>query len=896
MAGRAVKVKIGVLLLLLLGFPIALRLYTDYLWFQSMGYAEVFLTVLSSKLALAGAGALLLFLFAFSNAYVASRSYGVSKTRGGETEILVPQGLDILFIAVMAVSAVLFALYISRHWELLLRFLNRQPFGVAEPVFGRDVSFYVFELPFYETLLRMAFFILLFSGVLTALIYLLKSGSIIVERALTEFRFEPPTLAFRARAHLLSLLALFFFLLAISYRLQGYELLFSHRSNAFFGPGYTDMSVALPALKALALLALLAGLSVLLNLSFKRPLLPIALVALLIIVHLLVLNGYASLVQEYRVAPNEIALESPYILNNIRYTSLAFGLDNVGERDFKVSPNLTAEELEENSPTITNIRLWDPRPLKDTYKQLQEIRLYYEFNDVDVDRYELDGEYVELMVSPREIEPKQLPPNARNWINEHLVYTHGYGVVATPVNRATPEGLPELLVKDIPPESRHFEIERPEIYFGELTKSYVIVNTRQEEFDYPRGNENSYTTYQGDAGVELSSYLRKVAMALRFGTAKILLSRYITSESRILFNRDIRSIVTTIAPFFIYDRDPYVVMAGGRLKWIVDGYTVTDRYPYSTPYRGVSYIRNSVKVVIDAYSGETTFYLADPSDPLGKAYSEMFPALFKPLSEMPGDLKKHLRYPEDLFTLQAEVYAKYHMKDPRVFYNLEDMWNFPRELYESRRIVMQPYYIIMKLPEEEREEFLLMLPFTPRNKDNMIAWMYARSDPGYYGELGVFKFPKKELVFGPAQIEARIDQDERISEQLTLWGQVGSRVIRGNLLVIPVENSILYVEPLYLLAEQSKLPELKRVIVAYGDNIVMEEELGKALAEIFGRAEQPQARAGGERAAPALIEEALGHYEKAMEELRAGNWSGFGEELERLGSALLELNRSRAKR
>ncbi|RMF91019.1 MAG: UPF0182 family protein [Methanobacteriota archaeon] len=890
MAGNWTKLQIALLLILIMAFTAGIGLYTDYLWFQSMGYGGVFLTILKTKAALAIGAAAIFFVFAYINATAASRSYAVSRTRDDEAEVILPEDLSTIILGIIAAASVLFGIALSGSWEEVLRYLNKTPFGISDPVFGRDAAFYVFDLPFYETALRAAFLMLVFIGAITLLVYLLKSKSILFDMTFSDIRFEIPKFTSWAKAHLLLLLAAFFILMAASYRLQAYNLLLSSRSDTFFGPGYTDLTVTLPALGLLAALSTLTAISMVLTIWIKRPWIPAGFVVILIAVHTLGLGFYAGIVQEYRVRPNEISLETPYIKNNIEHTVKAFNLEKVDDQPFEVSANLTAEDLDKNAPTIRNIRLWDPRPLKDTYKQIQEIRLYYEFNDVDVDRYDLDGEYVEVMLSAREIDTSQLSESARNWINEHLVYTHGYGVVASPVNTIGKQGLPELLIKDIPPESQSFKIERPEIYFGERTDNYVIVKTRQREFDYPRGNENQYTTYEADSGVQLNSYVRKLAMAIRFGTPKIILSEDITDESRILFNRNIKTLTSTIAPFLAYDRDPYLVVSGGRLYWIIDGYTTTARYPYSTPYSGINYIRNPVKVVVDAYTGETDFYIVDERDPIINTYAGIFPGLFRPYSEMPEDLKRHLRYPEDMFTIQAAVYAKYHMTDPVVFYNLEDMWNIPNELYENQRIPMEPYYIIMKLPGEEKEEFLLMQPFTPRNKDNMIAWMYARSDPGHYGELGVFKFPKQELIFGPAQVEARIDQDERISEQLTLWGQVGSRVIRGNLLVIPVENSILYVEPLYLLAEQSRLPELKRVIVAYGDDIVMEETLDEALAAIFGETAAPATETapttGPTEDLPTL---ALQHYNNAMEALKAGDWAGFGEELGALEEVLQKM-------
>ncbi len=893
MAGFWTKVQVALFILVIVGFSAAVRLYIDYLWFESMGHLEVFLTILKSKVYLGLAGGAALLVFAYLNAFIASKSYAVSVTREGDTEIDIPENInEIVGVGIFAV-AILFGLFISSSWEGVLRYLNRSQFGIADPVFGLDVGFFIFELPFYHLVLRGVFLVLIFTSAITLLVYLIKSKSILFDMLNQDIRFEMPKFTGWAKSHLFLLLAIFFVLLSINYRLQAYDLLLSSRSDTYFGPGKTDLSVVLPSLRLLSIVSLIVGASMLLNIKLKKPAISSALVVLLVGLHILLLLVYAGVMQEFRVAPNEIKVETPYILDNIRFTTMAFGLTDVEDRPFEVDLNLSAEDIVNNAPTIDNIRLWDPRPLKDTYGQIQGIRLYYDFNDVDVDRYVLDGNLREVMLSARELNPAGLPASARNWINEHLVYTHGYGVVASPVNTVTTEGLPDLLLKNIPPESQHMAmaIERPEIYFGEKTDNYVILNTATEEFDYPSGDANVYTTFQADSGVPLSSYARKLLMAYRFGTAKILLSGDITPQSRILFDRNIRTISRKITPFLAYDSDPYLVVSDGRLFWIMDGYTISDRYPYSTPHSRINYVRNPVKVVIDAYTGETTFYIIDETDPLIQTYSAIFPDLFTPFSEMPEDLKAHLRYPEDMFVLQATVYSKYHMEDARVFYNLEDMWNVPNELYENRKIEMDPYYIIMKLPEEEKEEFILMLPFTPRNKDNMIAWMYARSDPEHYGTLGVFKFPKQELIFGPMQIEARIDQDSTISEQLTLWGQVGSRVIRGNLLVIPVENSILYAEPLYLLAEQSQLPQLKRVIVAHGDRIVMEETLDNALTAIFGSKipEVVVPKPGEEILAEDLTSEALNAYNRAQEALKAGDFAKFGEELKKLEEILNRL-------
>jgi hypothetical protein len=571
---------------------------------------------------------------------------------------------------------------------------------------------------------------------------------------------------------------------------------------------------------------------------------------------------------------------------------------------------LSLEALQDNAATLRNVRLWDYRPLLQTYAQIQEIRLYYDFVDVDIDRYQFDGDYRQVTLAARELAPEQL--RNRTWVNEHLEFTHGYGLVMSPVNEVTPEGLPVLYVRDLPPEvSVNLRIDRPEIYYGEKGGRYVFVKTRVQEFDYPKGDTNVRTTYQGKGGVSVGSVLNRLAFALRFGDSQIFFADALTSESRILFYRNIHERVRRVAPFLAYDRDPYLVVADGRLVWLQDAYTLTDRYPYSQPVddrfavhadRTGNYIRNSVKVAIDAYDGTLTFYIADPTDPLIQTYASIFPQLFQPMDQMPQSLRAHIRYPEDLFRIQAQIYATYHMKDPNVFYNKEDVWAIPSEVYQGDQLPMEPYYVIMRLAGEEREEFVLILPFTPATKNNLIAWMAARCDGEHYGELVVYNFPKQELVYGPLQIEARIDQDPTISAQLSLWSQRGSRVIRGNLLVIPLGDSLVYFEPLYLQAEASQLPELKRVIVAFGEKVAMEESLEEALQVVFGgtraiaRGEETPAMGESEASgiSPALadlIRAAREHYDAAQEALRQGDWATYGQELKALKEVLDEMAR-----
>ncbi|MBW2202204.1 MAG: UPF0182 family protein, partial [Deltaproteobacteria bacterium] len=640
-------------------------------------------------------------------------------------------------------------------------------------------------------------------------------------------------------------------------------------------------------------------------------------------------NILPILVQKVVVKPNELAKESPYIAYNIKYTREAYNLNKIKEVDFPASDKLSLTEIKAHKATIKNIRIWDKRPLLQTYKQLQSIRLYYDFKDVDVDRYQIDQEYRQVMLSARELVANQLPPKAKTWVNRHLIYTHGYGLALNTVNDVTDEGLPHLLIKDLPPVvDFDLKIGRPEIYYGEMTDDYVLVNTTAEEFDYPRGDANVYTNYQGTGGVPLKSFARRILYAIEFLDPQILFTRYLKPESRIMYNRRIDRRVRAIAPFLDYDGDPYLVISGQRLYWMLDAYTTSAMYPYSQRtynyfHKGLNYIRNSVKITIDAYTGDVSFYMIDVKDPIVRTYARIFPGLFKPLREMPTDLQKHIRYPKDLFQIQANMYKAYHMKNVKVYYNQEDLWQSPDEMYGDQRQKMEPYYIIVRLPGEVSEEFLLMLPFTPSGKDNMISWLAARSDMPNYGRLIVYKLPKEKLVFGPMQIEARIDQQTEISQELTLWGQRGSTVIRGNLLAIPIGDTFIYVEPVYLEAKQPEvtpavmqptegrrtrnavraarpvssksaaLPELKRVIVSFSKRLAMKENLDAALFSVLGKRMPaaalaspsiPQAIGGSSPA-----QRALEHYNRARAYLREGNWAGYGKELEALETILNEM-------
>ncbi|HEY6546815.1 MAG TPA: UPF0182 family protein, partial [Vicinamibacteria bacterium] len=624
-------------------------------------------------------------------------------------------------------------------------------------------------------------------------------------------------------------------------------------------------------------------------------------------------RGYATLFERFVVAPNEQARERPFILHNIEATRRAFGLEGVSERELSGEALLTREDIDGNQATLTNVPLWDHQPLLDTFGQMQEIRTYYDFASVDNDRYRIDGEWRQVMLSARELNSASLP--SRTWINERMTFTHGYGLTLGPVNQVTEEGLPVLFIKNLPPESSvpSLQVTEPSLYFGELSNDHVFVKTRTREFHYPKGDDNVTSTYDGQGGGSGGGYWRKGLFSNRFGSMKTLLSDDFTPESRVIFHRRIAERVERIAPFLSFDPDPYLAISGGRLLWVQDAYTTSQTYPYSTPIRGgVNYIRNSVKVTVDAYHGTTTFYLLDPKDPVAGTLAKAFPSLFRPLSEMSEDLRTRLRYPETLFSIQASVFATFHMTNPAVFYNKEDQWEVPAiDDQGGQAVRMQPYYTIMKLPGEKEAEFIQMLPFTPRQKDNLAAWMVARSDGDRYGQLAVFQVPKQRVVFGPRQVVARINQDQVISPQITLWNQQGSQVIQGTLLVIPIEESLLYIRPLYLRAAGGRIPELKRVIVAHQNQIVMEETLEAGLERLFpkgGRTapagqtprsgpaggESPVGAAGltgADAGSAELLARASEHYERAMKAQREGNWALYGDEIKRLGETLAQMKK-----
>jgi hypothetical protein len=877
----------------------------DWLWFSSIGYLQVFLTSIGAKAVLffavlTATGAILWLngLLAVRFARRQWTQHPAAWQRPGIATLPNPFGFmrnRLSWPRVIASGAGLLAILVAAgevsNWDLFLRFFYQVPYGANDPVYIKDIGFYLFSLPAYIVIKNWMLLALFLSAFFAAAIYWVH-GDIEYD---AQHRSMSPTVI----AHGSALVGLLFAVKAWSYGLDRYLLLYGD-NGVVVGASYTDIHVGLPGLWLLIGLSIVAAFAAWANLRVRTYRL-LAAAFVLVGIGSFVLSGAAPVLFRYLfVKPSELQLEKPYIERNIALTRLAYNLDQIAAKPFAAEQKLTFKALEANKATIENIRLWDWLPLSDTYAQLQEIRTYYKFHDLDVDRYWLDGSYQSVMLSARELRSSLLPPNAQTWVNRHVLFTHGNGAVMSPVTRKSTEGLPFFYLRDIPPVADGGpKIDEPRIYYGEESDDYVIVKGSTPEFDYPKGKDNVYAAYDGAGGVPIGATVWRMLFAYYFNDPNLLLSSYITTDSRIMIRRNIQERVRTIAPFLRLDHDPYLVISNGRMFWMQDAYTTSSYFPSAQPVQDLdlNYIRNSVKVIVDAYNGTVDFYLIDPGDPIAATYQRIFPSLFKPFTAMPPDLQKHIRYPEDLFLIQARLYQTYHMEAAEVFYNREDLWQFPRQPGGDGTSMMTPYYIVMRLPGEPQAEFFLMLPMVPSRRDNMIAWLAARCDAPYYGKLIVYEFPKEKLVYGPFQIEARINQNTEISQQLTLWNQMGSRVIRGNLLVIPIENSILYVSPLYLRAQQGHLPELKRVIAAYGEHVVMKETLAEALAALFtepGAApavsstteEMPLTSPAGSQA-----REALDRYNRAVERLKSGDWKGFGTQFDAMRELLEEMNR-----
>ena len=922
-----VVMVIVVILVLLIGCA---GFLTNWMWFDSLGYEKVFWTKFLSQLEIGVpvflAAMLLVRIYLKSlkkHYFIEVESHEIPDEKRLNK---ISWGMSVVFGLLVGLTAG------ASTWMDFRQFANATSFGLKDPLFHLDISFYVFKLAFLTKANNIVLGIVVGVVIITLLYY----GILITVRTPDMFEWEPEepegpetsgenaipfTRKYRKKPsekrtldlnndnmiqllHIasgkLTLLGIVFYLMvAMDFLMRQFDLLHVH-TGAVYGAGFTDVNVKLWVYRLIMVLSIVGAVTLCHHMHRKEPKklvrIPIAIVAVGL------LGGVVSFaVQNLLVSPDEINKESKYLERNISYTRHAYGLDNIKVEEFPAEQNLNQQAIRDNSQTITNIRINDYEPVQDFYNQTQSIRQYYDFNDVDIDRYNIDGEQTQTYLAAREINESKI---SSTWINRHLKYTHGYGAAVSRVDAVTASGQPDIIVKNIPPESeaKDIDITRPEIYFGELTNDYVIVNTDEQEFDYPNGNENSYSTYKGKAGIKLN-LLNRILFSVREGSMKLLVSSNVNSDSRIIINRNIKDRVEKLMPYLSYEKDPYMTVVNGKLYWIVDAYTTSSYYPYSEPYSGevgsTNYIRNSVKVVVDAYNGDTTFYVVDQDDPVARTYQKIYPTLFKDVKEMPEGIRKHIRYPNSLLKIQAGVYTKYHMDQVKVFYQDEDLWDIAHQIYGTEEKEMDPSYFIFELPDEKKAEFINMIPFTPKSKQNMTAIMMARNDGNRYGQLLVYKFPKNKTVYGPMQIEAQIDQNTEISKEFSLWNSSGSKYRRGDLFVIPINNSIMYVEPVYLEASNQAIPEMKRVIVAYGDKIAYESTLEDALADLFGEDEnggQSQSAAAssgknnsGKSNTKELIQKANEAYENAVNAQKSGNWKKYGDYLDELEKYLNQL-------
>lgn len=941
--GRGSRIAALVIMIIVVAFVIVAALVgflTDFLWFRELGYTSVFWKQLKTELEIG------IPVFVFTALLV--RLYLRSLRNGYFREIQsheIPdlKRLKLISWGLSGIFAILVAIYAARDmWMNFLQFTHSTSFSLKDPIFGMDIGFYVFKLEFLGKLNNLAIGIIIGVVLLTVLYY----GILMTVRTPDFFEGDPDQSVgeddftrarhensipfgrknspgeefirtFTSRGgrgerpeinkgnfrHLMSIASgkltilgvIFYIMIAVDFFLNQFDLLHAH-TGTVYGAGFTDVNITLLMYRVIMAAAIVAAVTFVIHMRRKeyRKLLR-APAAIVIIGIVGVIAGL--LVQSLVVSPDEINKESRYLKNNITYTQHAYGLDNVKVESFPANASLDQAAINENSQTIGNIRINDYEPVQDFYNQTQSIRQYYEFHDVDIDRYNINGQETQTYLSPREINESKI---SDTWLNKHLKYTHGYGAAVSQVDKVTASGQPDVLVKNIPPDSsvEELKINRPEIYFGELTNDYAVVDTNEKEFDYPDGNNNKYTTYKGNAGIRLTPFNR-ILFSMREGSMQLLVSSNVTSKSRIIVNRNIEDRVKKIMPYLKYESDPYMTVVDGKLYWIIDAYTTSSYYPYSEPYSGevgsTNYIRNSIKVTIDAYNGDVKFYVIDKDDPIAQTYQKIYPELFKSYDKMPEGLREHVRYPNNMFKIQASVYEKYHMSQVKVFYQKEDLWDIAHQIYGTEEKQMDPSYYIFKLPGESSEEFINMVPFTPKSKQNMTALMMARNDGDNYGQLLVYKFPKSKTVYGPMQIEAQIDQNTEISKEFSLWNSSGSTYRRGDLFVIPINDSLMYVEPVYLEASNQAIPEVKRVIVAYGDRISYSSTLDEALEDLFGGtfnsggSETGSASESASDSMKDLISKANDEYNAAVDAQKDGNWKEYGEHLDKLSSYLDQL-------
>ncbi len=864
------------LFLSLINFDVA------FLWYKSLGFLSAFLTRIKAQI--------VLYLIGFAFSWTVYSIFFYIPRRREELE----EGERIIRLSkkyIPIVLAFFSASGLSVMFMKVLLFLKKVPSSYTDPIFHKSVSFYMFSYPFYTSLVSF-----LISVFVTA--FIIEEG---VYWFFIRQNFHKNSFASRRATNLLSIVGgILFILIGFKIYLSMFSLLVSTH-GAVYGIGFTDYHIRLPLFKFLSVMFFAGGVFLFVYAIFPRftnRSLVVKILAFGILIGISVYALLPSLYQNLVVKPNELAKEKQYLAFNIKGTREGYGLDKFLLKQFPDVKPLTVQDINKNPGVVNNIRLWDWRALKDTYQQIQSIRLYYTFKDIDIDRYEINGKYREVMLAARELDHDLLPSNSKSWVNIHLKYTHGYGICMNPVNEFTPDGLPVLYIKDIPPVSTvsGLKVTRPEIYYGETTNDYVFVDTQTPEFDYPKGEDNAYVTYKGDGGISLGG-LNRLIFAINYNDASIILSRYLTPKSKIMIHRNIKERVESIAPFLMYDSDPYIVLGDdGKLYWMGDAYTYSDMYPYSEPVlakgKVFNYVRNSIKYVVDPYNGKVVFYIVDKTDPLAETYARVFPSLFKDFSQMPEFLKRHMRYPDDLMRIQGEIYTVYHMSDPEVFYNKEDKWAIAKEKYRDATQQVLPYYVILKNPNTGKYEFVSVYPFTPYGKNNLVALAVAQCDEPNYGKVVVYQFSKDKLYYGPLQIEARIDQDSEISKVLTLWNQQGSEVIRGNLLTLPIDNSILYVEPIYLQANASRFPQLKKVVLATQTKLVWGDTFDDALSLLFSEYVPPSENGGkGEgQNKQDLISQAYEHLQKYKQYVSEGKFDLAGKELNALQDILKQLN------
>lgn len=941
----AIVIILG-LFLSLIGF------ITDFMWFRELGYVSVFFTKLFTQIKIGVPTFVVVTFLAYIYLKFLKRGCFIKVSSDEPVNHgrlnLISWGLAAAYGAITTFFTV------TKLWFDFLQFINSTSFGKKDPLYDMDISFYAFKLDFIEEVNQIVLVLLIAFAVLTVIYYSIlltvRTPKIFEEKAqavdeeeeqsqaqggagngfdnlngmfgkFTEAftgkaggGFKRPSRTHRsfdnqnlkmlvsiAEKQLIIVGVLFFLMVGVNFFLKQYDLLFGS-TGAVHGAGFTDVNITLWMYRIIMVLAVFAAVGFAVGIS-RRHIKPAVVAPIIMIIIGVAGTGAALVVQNLVVTPDEINKESRYLERNIEYTQTAYGLNDVNKKEFAASNDLTGEDISNNDETISNIRINDYEPAKTFYNQTQSIKQYYSFNDVNVDRYNINGEYTQTFLSAREIDENSINDT---WLNKHLKYTHGYGITLSRVDKITASGQPDMLIGGIPPVSDVDEIKitRPEIYYGELTNNYVLTNTSEEEFDYPDGNENKYTTYEGDAGIKLNP-LNRFMFAVKERSLKLLVSGNVKSSSKILINRNIKERVKQIMPYLEYDKSPYMVTVDGKLYWIIDAYTYTNRYPYSEPFSDTSdtnYIRNSVKVVIDAYNGTTDYYIVDDTDPIAQNFKKIYPDLFKDIKDMPEGIKAHIRYPSTLLNIQAQVYQRYHMNDVKVFYQNEDLWQISSEIYGTEEQTMSPNYYIMKLPGEDSAEFVNSIPFTPKDKKNLMGLFVARNDGGNYGELILYQMPKSQTVYGPMQIEAQIDQNTEISKEFSLWNSSGSKYSRGNMFVVPIEDSLLYIEPVYLEATNSSIPEVKRVIVVYGDNIAYEATLAEALNSMFGEGSAYEREDSGntdttsggngdELSQTEIIKRAQDAFDNAQNAQKNGDWAKYGEYLNELDKYLNMLSK-----